>query len=246
MSDYDLFVSLFARSDKFHSFLSCIKCHDYERAVANHAPDGIYHYVVKLPHNTICVELARHVFKYRYVFLLPNEKQQLVEMVSQSPRLSKRLYTECKSYLTPQQQQLLLDAVLSDAVCSRQLYPQVTDQALRQQLLASVMRDTQESLLLFQDINDSQLRDTLFPVIAPTESLAALLTSNLERKHFDMLLNWVLSDWDQSFQLLVRHRHILNSEDLARVEEKVLSDRAKLLVIRLFLFITLDINTNLW
>lgn len=170
-----------------------------------------------------------NVFKYRYVFLLPNEKQQLVEMVSQSPRLSKRLYTECKSYLTPQQQQLLLDAVLSDAVCSRQLYPQVTDQALRQQLLASVMRDTQESLLLFQDINDSQLRDTLFPVIAPTESLAALLTSNLERKHFDMLLNWVLSDWDQSFQLLVRHRHILNSEDLARVEEKVLSDRAKLL-----------------
>lgn len=170
-----------------------------------------------------------NVFKYRYVFLLPNEKQQLVEMVSQSPRLSKRLYTECKSYLTPQQQQLLLDAVLSDAVCSRQLYPQVTDQALRQQLLASVMRDTQESLLLFQDINDSQLRDTLFPVIAPTESLAALLTSNLERKHFDMLLNWVLSDWDQSFQLWVRYRHILNSEDSARVREKVLSDRAKLL-----------------
>lgn len=77
-------------------------------------------------------------------------------------------------------------------------------------------------------------------------TIFVVITISIRQLDNGMLLNWVLSDWDQSFQLLVRHRHILNSEDLARVEEKVLSDRAKLLVIRLFLFITLDINTNLW
>lgn len=227
---YEEFANLFTDRTRVRDFLQCVKGNDFEIAVRHYIPPGLYPYVVKLPANRICVELAYYLFQYQYVFLSVREKQKLVEIVAQSPRLSYRLYSNCGNYLTDAQKKQLFETVLVEATYSRQLIHETTDLILYHQLLDRVMRDTHESKLLFQETGDNNLRDLLLPIIltSPLDSFQTILTPGLEPRHFKQLLNAVLQNWEQSFALLQYHQDILG-DDLGRVLAKVQSDQKKLL-----------------